>query len=219
MYIHIYIYIYPPQDCFDHISSLKCQQIVSQHGSFSFWRGQFQILKAALSNLFLCLLDWAFYQNCFLPVHAPFLFPEILAIFLLTLHDLFVKCHSERNDLHIFLHTEVVKGNLICISTYLKPCFKEAASSFWINYSCSLWSHELWPGEPYQLIMGTLKDSEFPFCLNPQYFQMVIHCNHFLGTFAWFENLYFLFALLNPQVAFPVANRIFKKQGNKSLSQ
>ena len=28
--------------------------------------------------------------------------------------------------------------------------------------------------------MGTLKDSEVPFCLNPQYFQMVIHCNHFL---------------------------------------
>ena len=68
----------------------------SEEVSIRSWRQHWAIF------FFACL---SFLSYCFLPVHVPFLFPEILAILLLTLHNLFVKCHSERKDLHV-VHTQ-----------------------------------------------------------------------------------------------------------------
>lgn len=60
--------------------------------------------------------------------------------------------------------------------------------------------YELWLGENpnyYQLIMGTLKDSEFHVFLIPQYFQAVINFNHCLEHLHGFKTSIFVFYFKN----------------------
>lgn len=108
-------------NCFDHISSLELQQIFSQYVNFSFWRDSVSDLEGSVEQSF-CLFTWlGFISYCAWPIHVPFWFQRILAVFFLTVQDWFIRCHSKMNGYVHFLrmlsHTGVIEVSLICIST------------------------------------------------------------------------------------------------------